>query len=93
MRRNWVALAILAAALGCQTGPKKVRRPEIVQEYKLPPQEDTRYSRPPSLPIKVLLDDPLARRRELDNSAKELQGPMTAGPRPGAAGGTGGVMP
>jgi hypothetical protein len=91
MRANWVGLAILVAALGCQTGPKKVKRPELVQEYKLPPQEDRRYSQPPQLPTKVLLDDPLARRRELENSAKELQGPMTAGPR--GAGGSVGPMP
>jgi hypothetical protein len=85
MRRNVLGLAILAGlamVVGCQTGAKKVRRPELAQEYRLPPEEDRRYSQPPALPTKVLLDDPLARRRE--NDAKNLQAPMMAGPgRPG----------
>jgi len=87
MGKSCVGLAILAgllmSATGCYSTPKKrVKRPDLVQEYQLPPQEDARFSRPPTLPNKLLLDDSLARRRD-DNSAKNLQGPMTMPGRPG----------
>jgi hypothetical protein len=90
--KSWGSLAILAGLLatGCYSTPnKKVKRPELVEHYQLPPQDDLRFSRPPTLPTKVLLDDPLARRRD-ENVGKDLQGPMTA---PGRMGGPPGAMP
>lgn len=89
MRRTWVGLATLAglalAMTGCySTTIKRVKRPTLVQEYRLPPEDDPRFSQPPTLPNKVMLGDTLGQRRDGDNPARQLQQPMTA---PGRMGG------
>lgn len=92
MTRKWVGLAVLAglglAGTGCYHTPvKRVKRPDLVQEYQLPPQDDLRFSRPPALPTKVLLDDQGGKYRNTDNPAKDLQAPMMQSTSMGGRGG------
>ena len=88
MRGTWIGLAMLASlgTIGCYSTPvKRVKRPELVQEYRLPP-DDPRFSQPAAYPTKVLLgDDALARRRELDS--QEMKGQMNMSGRPGGMSG------
>ena len=84
MWRAWVSLGIVAGVLlglsGCITSSrKKVQRPELVEEFTIPPTADARFSQPISYPKKVLAQDEM---KNKDSSAEQA---------PGMAGGRGGM--
>ena len=92
MWRPWVSLGIVAGLLlslsGCITsGRKKVKKPELVEEYTIPPMADARYSQPIAYPKKVMaLDD-----SKLKDAGQEPGMPPMPG-RGGMATGMGGQM-
>ena len=54
MRRTWVALGWLGAglllAVGCKTPEPNLKPPPHPEELTVPPQDDSRYSKPPAFP-------------------------------------------
>ena len=62
MWRAWASLGVVAGMLlglsGCfHGGRKKVQKPELVEEYTIPPMADARFSQPITYPKKVMAQD------------------------------------
>lgn len=53
---GWL-LAVLLAIVGCQTSRPGFRKPPLVEEYVLPPADDSRFSNPVSYPRETLQKD------------------------------------
>ena len=76
MRRLWGGLGLLAAfllALGCTSTDKQLKPPRPKEEYRLPPEEDARYSKWPEYPKSVFEEDPLLKKAKDAN--KDPAGP------------------
>lgn len=90
MRKVWIAvgvcLAVLVSLPGCQTTQPDLK-PNLPDEFVLPPQDDPRFSSSPSFPKETLNTGPLKR----FNTPMQQQGAGMRGPgRMGGAGGLGG---
>ena len=91
MWRAWVSLGVAAGVLfglsGCITpsSRKKVQRPELVEEYTIPPTADARFSQPISFPKKVLVMDDTKTKDAADAGMPSMAGR-------GGMGGMGGKM-
>ena len=58
MRRTWIGLwtgAVVFSLVGCNSsGVKRAERPTLVEEYRLPPEDDLRYSTAVTYPKEAL---------------------------------------
>jgi hypothetical protein len=50
---GWL-LAVVLAIAGCQTSRPGFRRPPLVEEYVLPPADDSRFSNPVTYPKETM---------------------------------------
>jgi hypothetical protein len=82
---NRLAVLTFAGAIvtGCQLAPPASMRPERADEFRLPPQDDARYSRPMEIPREYL--DPKSPKNPFEKD--EFR------PPPGGMTGGGGGMP
>jgi hypothetical protein len=72
---GWLG-AVLLALLGCQPTETRIQPPPLHEEYRLPPDDDARFARPPEFPKE-------ARREGLP---KLGDGPGSGGPPPSLRG-------
>lgn len=63
MRRMWMGLRLLAAALvataGCASNQPDIRPPKTPDALRTPPEDDPRFSQPPEYPAGTLNRDVL----------------------------------
>ncbi len=61
MRRSWKGLGFVCAALvgagGCWTTESALRPPRPPEEFTVPPENDARFSAPPSFPKGTLFNE------------------------------------
>jgi hypothetical protein len=93
MRRLWGGLGLLAAllaAVGCTSTKKDLKPPKPKEEYRLPPEDDGRYSKWPEYPKNVFEEDPLLKKAKEANKAPG--GPPDRMPGQRFGGGPGGPL-
>jgi hypothetical protein len=86
MRRVRVALAVallgLAGPGGCETTDQQVRPPKPAEEFRAPPEDDLRYSKPMEYPKELMDQDMLIKKAR--DAAKAAPGANMRMPgRPG----------
>ena len=85
-RTRWLGIALLVM-LGCESTDNTHLKPQLQEEYNLPPADDPRFSSPISYPKETLNQDP-ARATNSQTPGPAYKGPSRSGVRGG--GGMGG---
>jgi hypothetical protein len=80
--RDILGLMILASlgVLGCESTRDQVRPPKPQEEFKAPPENDPRYSKPIEYPRETMEQDMLLKKAK--DAANKMPGPMNS-PRMG----------
>ena len=81
--RDLMGLVLLAAMVlgGCETSSNQVRPPKPVEEYRDPPENDSRYSGYPQYPKETMDQDVLMKKAK--DKANSTPNPLSGARGPG----------
>jgi hypothetical protein len=84
MSMRWLGAVLLALA-GCQGTESNNIKPNLPEEYVLPPSDDSRFSSPPAYP-KETLNNGSIKKDSGRPGADQMRGPGRFGAGPGMGG-------